>query len=395
MLAASTYQLDVIRTARRLGYTVLTTDNQPQNPGHALADRAFSVDTTDAQGVLELARRERVDGVLAACTDVAVPTAARVAAELGLVGPPVAAADVLCSKLGFRRFLAEQGLPVPRHHALPALPAVPPLPEAELFGGGQRWIIKPDRSSGSKGISIVGSADELAARLPEAVAFSANRAAILERFLDGRQGTCEGVVAGGQVRFHVVLDRDTAAPPHVATIGQRAPGELPAPLARRLVELLDAVFAALEVTDATFDCDFVCAGGEVYLIEVTPRLGGNSISALVRSAFPGFDLVEYAVRLACRDPLPELPRQPARPTAVRILHVAQSGVLRYDAAAAAALRDEPWLARLEIEAAPGDAVSAFVNGRHRLGEAIVVADDRAELERHLAELERRLELRVW
>ena len=76
VLAASTYQLRTIRTAKRLGYRVVTTDNVPTNPGHALADQAYSTDTTDLEGVLAIARRERLDGVIAPCTDVAVPTAA-------------------------------------------------------------------------------------------------------------------------------------------------------------------------------------------------------------------------------------------------------------------------------------------------------------------------------
>ena len=71
VLAASRYQIPIITTAKRLGYRVLTIDNVPDNPGHALADQACFIDTTDIQGVLAVARRERVDGVIAACTDVA------------------------------------------------------------------------------------------------------------------------------------------------------------------------------------------------------------------------------------------------------------------------------------------------------------------------------------
>lgn len=388
VLAASIYQLDVIRTARALGYLVFTTDNVPANPGHALADRAFQVDTTDWQAMLELVEREPVDGVISACTDVAVPTAARVAARLGLSGPPIAAADVLCSKLGFRDFLAAAGLPRPEHIRL----TTPRLP-ASWFERGA-WVIKPDRSSGSKGVAIVRSADELAARFAEAAAFSTNREVILEQFLDGDQGSCEGVVVDGRVRFHVVLDRFTADSPHVATTGQRAPSRLTADQVQRLVAQLDAVIAGLGITRCVFDCDFVATRDEVFLLEVTPRLGGNSISALVRAAYPGFDLVEYAVRLACGDPVPPVPTRMANAAAVRILGVGAAGVLQYDGGAVDALRAEPWVARLVLDVPAGAAVTAFVNGRHRIGEAIVVAPDREQLDQRVAELDRRLALRV-
>src|SRR5262249_17684232 len=88
VLAASLYQIPVTERAKARGSRVITTDNVPSNPGHRLADRAYSVDTTDQAGVLEIARRENVAGIIAACTDVAVPTAAFVAARLGLRAPP-------------------------------------------------------------------------------------------------------------------------------------------------------------------------------------------------------------------------------------------------------------------------------------------------------------------
>src|SRR5213078_2129415 len=114
VLAASTYQLDAIRKAKELGIRVITTDNVPSNPGHRLADRCYSIDTTDRAGVLDLARRERINGVIAPATDVALETAAYVAAALALPGPSVESAAILVSKWQFRQFLKREGLPCPR-----------------------------------------------------------------------------------------------------------------------------------------------------------------------------------------------------------------------------------------------------------------------------------------
>src|SRR5512136_1729181 len=98
VLAASRYQLETIRCAKRLGLRVITLDNLPDNPGHLEADRCYNIDTTDMEAVLDAARKERIDGVIAACTDVAVPTAAFLAQELGLAGPPLESARIVCSK---------------------------------------------------------------------------------------------------------------------------------------------------------------------------------------------------------------------------------------------------------------------------------------------------------
>ena len=113
VLAASIYQVPAIEAAKELGYRVVTTDNAPSNPGHALADASHVVDTTDLPGVLALAVAERIDGIISPGTDVAVETAAFVAERLGLPGPGTEAARTFTQKRLFRDFLRRAGLPCP------------------------------------------------------------------------------------------------------------------------------------------------------------------------------------------------------------------------------------------------------------------------------------------
>src|SRR5690349_10666200 len=113
VLAASFYQVAAIETAKRMGYRVVTTDNVPSNPGHALADKSYTVDTTDVDAVLEVAVRERISGIIAPGTDVAVMTASKVAERLQLVGPSYEAARILTNKFAFRQFLTRSELSCP------------------------------------------------------------------------------------------------------------------------------------------------------------------------------------------------------------------------------------------------------------------------------------------
>lgn len=365
VLGMSTYQVETVHTARRLGYRIVGSDNVPDNPGHTLVDRSYPVDTTDQEGILSVARRENVAGVIAPCTDVAVPTAAYVARRLGLVGPPLAAAEVVCDKLAFRAYLKTNGFRVPAFHSLPAPAGLP----AALFDG-RPWIVKPDRSSGSKGVFIVRSRAELDERLPETLSFSPTGRAVLEEFIDGRQGTCEGVVQDGRVALACFLDRQTVAPPYVATCGHRVPTTLPARAQQRVAGELERLWQRLGVTDAVFDCDFILDGEAVYLLEVSPRLGGNCIAALLWKA-SGFHFTEFAVRLACGE-RPQAPRElTIRPMAVLILGSPWSGRLRYDEEAAESLARADWVDSLTMDLRAGSPVRAFVNGRHRVGECFV------------------------
>jgi len=386
VLAASTYQVPVIRTAKALGYRVVTTDNVPSNPGHAIADASHAIDTTDQSAVLALAERERVDGVIAPGTDVAVETAAHVAERLGLPGVSLQAARVLTRKRAFRELLQRAGLPCPRVLDADAR-------DDRLFAGS-RWLVKPNRSSGSKGVFIVASRAELDARIGESRRFSIDGAALVEELIEGTQHTCEALLHDGRIALALVTDRDTVAPPHTATKGHRVPSRLSDAPQRDAIDAIERLARLTELDGGPLDCDFVVGDdGRVVVIEMTPRLGGNSLSRLFEAALD-VDLVAAAVRHACGDPV-EIPAQRApKPAAVAILGCERAGRVRWNAEEERRLTRERWLRALLFDVAQGDAVEAFVNGRHRVGEALVVATTRGEVDARLTELSERLDVRA-
>lgn len=388
VLAASRYQLETIQTARRLGYRVVTTDNVPSNPGHALADRAYAIDITDREGVLRIAAEERVAGVIAAATDVGVPTRAYVTERLGLPGPSPRVAQTVCDKVRMRSFLRQHGLPVPEVH----LVAPGRHLDSALLGDGW-WVLKPDCSSGAKGMRIVDSAAGYREHLPEALEFSPTGTVLLERFVHGHQGTIEGVIRDGEIVRSYFLDRQTVPPPFVTTAGHRMPTCLPVPLQRELLRQVGLIWRVLGVREGPFDCDFVATEQEAYVLDLSPRLGGNSIAHLLRQA-ADFDILTYAIREASGDPI-DLPRAAdLTPTGLVLLWVDREGRLDYDEAEVAGLASEPWVAHLELDVPRGHPVRPFVNSRHRVGEAIVVGATREEVDARVAELERRLALRA-
>src|SRR5262249_23644063 len=154
--------------------------------------------TTDQRAVLALAERERIDGVIAPGTDVAVETAAFVAERLGLPGVRAQAARALTRKRAVRELLKRARPPCPR------LPAAGER-DARSFAGS-RWLVKPNGSSGSKGVFIVASRAELEARIGESRRFSIDGDALVEELIEGTQHTCEAVLQDGRIALALVTD---------------------------------------------------------------------------------------------------------------------------------------------------------------------------------------------
>ncbi|MBK6428513.1 MAG: ATP-grasp domain-containing protein [Blastocatellia bacterium] len=387
VLAASVYQLDAIRTARRLGYRTVTVDNRPENPGHAMADASYTVDTTDRDGVLEVARRESIAGIVSPCTDVAVPTAAYVAEQLGLPGPPFKSTLITCSKSAFRGFLKAHKF------ACPETFDIDPTfePEPGLFD--RKWVVKPNRSSGSKGVVIVDSRASFDRALHSSLAFDPDRTGVLEEFIGGVDGTCEGFLRDGRIAFSLLLERVTAPAPHVATHGHRVPIRLSPVDRKRVLETIREVLRALDIVEGPFDCDFIVRPDDVVILEISPRLGGNSITPLVRAS-TGLDLTELTLRSACRDEVAIPADVEERPAGLVLLGTSRSGVLALDLDEVERLRLESWVVYLELDATPGTAVEAFIDGRKRVGEALLTGASREQVDERAAELLRRVNVRA-
>lgn len=107
-------QLPAIRKARQMSLRVLVADYLENAPGRKEADAFYLISTTDRERILELARNENIDGILAFASDPATATAAYVAEKLHLPGNPLRAAEILGNKAKLRELLLELGIPAPR-----------------------------------------------------------------------------------------------------------------------------------------------------------------------------------------------------------------------------------------------------------------------------------------
>jgi biotin carboxylase len=389
VLAASVYQVPIIETAKRLGYRVVTTDNVPDNPGHRLADASHDVDTMDTRRVLDLARREQICGILAPCTDVAVTTAAHVAEQLGLPGPPRASTHILTEKRRFRAFQSGAGFAAPQHVCL----GEGERPHPGLFDG-RHWLIKPNRGSGCKGVFVIRTAADYARHVAECQSYCGDDTVVMEEYLTGTQHSCEGMVLAGRVVQSLVTDRDTAPWPYTATTGHRVPSRLTAAMQDLALRTIETLMQQLDIQAGPFDCDFIADGERIVLLELTPRLGGNSLYRLYGFAL-GVDLAVNAIAYACGEPL-DLPEQGTpRACALTILGVRdRAGRLSWNAAEASALRAEPWVHSLDFDVAQGTNVEPFKHGRCRVGEALISAEDRTGVDQRLQELQQRLALQA-
>ncbi len=364
LLGGSAQQVVAIETAKRLGYQTVLCDYLTNNPGQYAADRFYLVSTTDMTTVLEIARKEKIDGVLAYASDPAAPTAAYVAEQMGLPGNPYASVNILCNKDLFRCFLEENGFHTPKNMVFGT------LEQALKASAAFDWpvIVKPVDSSGSKGVTVLHSQEGLAQAVEFAISVSRQRRIVIEQFIEKKHPYLIGgdiFVVNGQVVLWGLMNchRDPAVNPLVP-VGKSYPLQLEEEDIFRVKVMLSALVAGLGFRNGAMNVELVVdRQNRVWPIDIGPRSGGNMIPDLLGDIF-GIDVVELSVLAAMGEMIRCEPGQPQGCYVTYNLHSSRDGIyegISFDEKIA------PYIYRTCLYKKTGDEVSYFDNASKCLG----------------------------
>lgn len=305
LLGGIRYLLPAIESAHKHNCHVITVDYLPNNIAHRYSDEYHNVSILDRKAVLDLAKSIQIDGILSYAVDPGVVTAAYIAEQMGLPFTcSYKSACIFQDKFRFRRFLADNGFNVP--HAKGYANAEDALRDKDYFN----WpiVVKPVDSAGSKGVSRVDDPKDLEKAIVHALDESHIGHFIVEDFLelDGYQSSADCFSVDGKLVYadysDQLFDKDAANPYTPAleiwpsTMKQEHQDYLTREL-QRLLTLLNCGTGLYNVESR------LCKNGKPYIMEVSPRAGGNRMAELQRIG-TGIDLIEAEVLKAVGTPIP-------------------------------------------------------------------------------------------
>lgn len=307
LLGGSRQQVVAIETAKRLGYRTVLCDYLPDNPGQYHADVFYQKSTTDKDLMLEVARMEHAEGVLAYASDPAALTQAYVAEHMGLPTNPYASVEKLSVKHLFRHHLHEAGLPCPKATSLSADGTSGSDAVAASEGMRLPVVLKPTDSSGSKGVAVLKERDPeaFAAAIAHAAEFSRNRILVLEEYIRAKFPRVIGgdiFIAHGKVAFWGLMSclRDESLG-GLVPVGERFPSGLSPAQTASVKRVIQDLVDSLHLEFGEMNVEIIVGEDDVpYFLELGARAGGNMIPVQL-SDISGIDLVEANVRYAMGD----------------------------------------------------------------------------------------------
>ena len=361
IMGAGIYQVPLIKKAKEMGIYTIVVSIPGNYPGFALADKVIYENTVDYERILEVAKEEKIDGIVTAGTDVAVITIGKVCDELGLAGISFEAAKIASNKILMKRKYEEYGVRTARFREIGFDEDL----KEKIQGLNFPMIVKAVDSSGSRGITRVNAETEFEAAVEAVKSVTRTDHFIVEEFIEGKEFGAQAFVQNGKLKFALphgdyVFQGDTGVP-----IGHFAPYELSEEVINDAEEQLEKAIQAMGLNNCAINADFILKDDKTYVLELGGRSGATCLAELV-SIYYGYDYYEKLIRAALGEDL-EFPQDHAMPNASMLLRSDRDGVIR---SIVNHNVEDPDICEIQFDYKVGDAVKKFHVGPHRIGHVI-------------------------
>ena len=380
LLGGIRYLVPVIEAAHRQGYYVITADYIPGNVAHKYSDEYANVSIIDKEAVLKVAQEKQIDGIMSFGVDPGVVSAAYVQEKMGLPSfGPYESVCILQNKDRFRAFLAENGFNVPKAKGYSSLQDA--MNDSETFD--YPIIVKPTDSAGSKGVSRVDRKEQLDEAVRYAFEKSISGHIIIEDFIEkqGCSSDTDCFSVDGELRFVNYNSQhfDVGASNPYTPAAYSWPSTFTKEQEQYLTSEIQRLITLLGMKTNVYNIETrIGTNGKPYIMELTPRGGGNRLCEMLRYA-TGVDMITAITRYIVGDSVPEVAQKPCRGYwAEVILHADRDG--RFDhieidkALPAKVIEEDLWVN-------PGGRVMAFEGANAAFGSLVLMFERKEEMDK--------------
>ena len=296
LLGGIRYLLPVIEAAHKQGYYVITADYIPDNIAHKYSDKYINLNIVDKEAVLAAAKAEKIDGIMSFGVDPGVISAAYVQEQLGLPAfGPYESVVILQNKDKFRHYLEKNGFNVPWSFAFSSVASA--LKDKKHFT--YPLMVKPTDSAGSKGCTKVENEASLEQALEYAMTYSISKHLIVEEFIEksGSSSDSDCFSVDGELKYVSFSAQrfDSNAPNPFAPSAYSWPSTFSKEQEIELTHEIQRLLTLLHMQTSIYNIETrIGTNGKTYIMEVSPRGGGNRLAEMLRFA-SGVDMITACV----------------------------------------------------------------------------------------------------
>ncbi|MFJ7727904.1 acetyl-CoA carboxylase biotin carboxylase subunit family protein [Neobacillus sp. NPDC097160] len=295
IIGANDFQKKLVEKANALGYETHVFAWEEGAVAKDIADFFYSVSITEKDEILKHVVQIEPIGICSIASDLAMPTVNYIANKLGLVANSIECTEVTTNKFEMRKVLSSNRLPCPKYQLVNSA--------SELNYDDLKFplIIKPVDRSGSRGIYKVEKYDDIEYAIQNAKYVSFTDRVLVEEYVEGKEFSIEYISKNGLHKFLQITEKFTTGSPYFIERGHLSPARLSDDKKKEIRDIVEKSLNALKVKNGASHSEVkITSDGEVKIIEIAARMGGDFIGSDMVYISTRFDFLSAVINVATR-----------------------------------------------------------------------------------------------
>lgn len=283
-------QESIIKRAKAMGLFVVGIDPCADAVCKDEVDAFEIVGGQDYEGTLAAAKKYNISAVVTAATDKPLVMMARVAKELGLRFYSEDTAVWSTDKFQMKQRFIDGGIPYAKGRLIST------IEEADDFNFPV--IVKPRDNSGSRGVILCNSKEELGFAIKEALQYSKKETILVEEFIEGQEYSIEALHYDGKSEVIQFTEKTTTEFPYNVELGHKQPANLSEEQKVNIRHLISKIADCMHFENCASHTELKINERGIFIIETSPRLGGDYITSTLVPLSTGINIEDQLLNIA-------------------------------------------------------------------------------------------------
>ena len=368
-------QKSIINRAKLMGLYTVGIDPCADATCKDCVDAFEVVGGQDYEGTCAVVEKYSIDAIVTAATDKPLVMMARIAEKYGFPFYSVETAQWSTDKFQMKQRFMDGGVPCAKGRLVKS------VSEVEDFEFPV--IIKPRDNSGSRGVKLCRSKEELEASMSEALEVSKLDTILVEEFIEGPEYSIESLhyTANGQEPTAKVIqftEKKTTEFPYNVELGHVQPANISKENQQKIREIVSKIGKALNFVNCPSHTELKINDRGIFVIETSPRLGGDYITSTLTPLSIGVNLEDELLKIALGETINPQPKS-VQYSGVRFFSFEEGSVIKH-IPNEDFVKSWPHVVDFSFNLKEGDKVNRITSSLNRYGHLTLIAGNRESIE---------------
>lgn len=294
IIGANDFQNQIILKAKEMNYETHVFAWKENAIGKENSDYFYPIDIKNKEEILMECKKIKPIGVCSIASDLAVNTVDYISRNLGLTANSEISNLYCTNKYEMRKQLKKCNIKVPHFEKVDS------IDKLNYNEFKFPLIIKPTDRSGSRGVTKVYKKDECDNAIRRAISESFEKMAIVEEYIDGEEYSCECISYKCQHYFLAFTKKYTTGKPYFIETGHSQPSDIKKEFYLKIQKEIFKALDALKIENGASHTEFkLDKQGNIRIIEIGARGGGDCISSDLVKLSTGYDFLKMIIDVSC------------------------------------------------------------------------------------------------